>query len=108
MFQSYVTDGPSRAQWQAGSRAFEEVSSLVSQYPKLNDVDLARLINSYRALSALDAALIISDERLAPKLDGFVNDHRSKIRTPFWQYAILVAIAVIGTAFIAGAALLAP
>ena len=108
MFHSKVTDAATRPQWQSGSRAAEDVASLISRYPNLSEYDLARLINSYRALSALDAALIISDENLGPKLDGFFKDHRSKIRTPFRQYAILVAIGVFGTAIIAGATLMAP
>ena len=58
----------------------------------------------YRDLSALDMALMLSDEKLAPNLDRFSADHRSKIRTPFRQYAALVAYAVAGVAAIVWAA----
>ena len=73
-----------------------EATDLVSRYPNLSEIELARLINLYRSLSALDAALMISDEELGPKLDRFRDDQRSRIRTPFRQYAVLVWIAIAG------------
>jgi hypothetical protein len=39
---------------------------------------------------------MLSDEGLSSKLDAFSRDHASRIRTPFRQYAVLVAIAVAG------------
>jgi hypothetical protein len=75
-----------------------EAAALVGRYPNLSEVELARLINLYRHFTALDLALMISDETLGPKLDRFFADHRSKIRTPFRQYATLVGTAVAGIA----------
>jgi hypothetical protein len=49
-------------------------------------------------------ALMLSDEKLAPKLDQFSAEHRSKVRTPFHHYALLLAYAVIGVAVVAWAA----
>ena len=89
------------------SVAFQQFSALIDRYPDLREVELARLINLYRELSALDVALLISDERFSPKLDGFFADHRSKIRTPFRQYAVLVAIAAVGFLIIAWAVAIA-
>ena len=86
-------------------RPLEEARELISRYPNLSETDLARLINLYRELSALDMALILSDEKLAPNLDRFSADHRSKIRTPFRQYAALVGYAVVGVAAVAWAAM---
>jgi hypothetical protein len=85
-------------------RPLEEVRELIGRYPNLSETDLARLINAYRQLSALDMALMLSDEKLAPNLDRFSADHRSKIRTPFRQYAALVGYAVAGVAAVAWAA----
>ena len=82
----------------------DEVRELMGRYPNLNEIELARLINLYRDLSSLDMALMLSDERLAPQLDRFSADNRSKIRTPFRQYAALVAYAVVGVAVVAWAA----
>lgn len=82
----------------------QQFSELLERYPNLSEIELARLINLYREeLSALDAALMISDENFGPKLDRFFDDNRSKIRTPFRQYAILIAIPVVGIAVIAWA-----
>jgi hypothetical protein len=82
----------------------DEARELISRYPNLSETELARLINLYRELSARDMALMLSDERLAPSLDRFSTDHRSRIRTPFRQYAALVGYALIGVAALAWAA----
>ena len=69
---------------------------LIERYPRVTEPQLEALIATFRRLSALDVALILSDEDLAPKLDAFRRDHASRIRTPFRQYAVLFAIAVLG------------
>jgi hypothetical protein len=84
--------------------AREQVTDLVARYPNLDEIELARLINSYRDLSAMDFALMISDEALAPKMDRFATDHRSKIRTPFRHYAALVAYAILAVMAVGWAA----
>ena len=77
-----------------------QVAELIDRYPNLSEIELATLINLYSQLSALDAALMISDEQLGRKLDRFYADHRAKLKIPFRQYAVLVAIAVGGLAVI--------
>lgn len=84
-------------------RASDEVRDLIERYPNLSEIELVRLINLYRELSSLNMALMLSDENLAPKLDGFSREHRSKIRTPFHQYAALLGYALIGIAVFAWA-----
>ena len=81
-------------------RLIDEARGLIGRYPNLSEVELARLINLYRELSALDLALMLSDEELASSFDQFSADHRSKIRTPFRQYAALVACAGVGVAVV--------
>jgi hypothetical protein len=76
----------------------QHFAGLVGRYPNLSEVELARMINLYRELSALDLALMIADESLGPKVDRFFTDHRSKLRTPFRQYAVLAAIGILGLA----------
>ena len=89
------------------SRPVDEARELISRYPNLSEIELARLINLYRELSALDMALMLSDETLAPRLDRFSGDHRSRIRAPFRQYAALVGYAVVGLAVAAWAVVFA-
>ena len=85
-------------------RPVDEARELISRYPDLSETALARLINLYRGLSALDVALMLSDEKLASRMDRFSADNRSRIRTPFRQYAALVAYAFVGVAVITWAA----
>ena len=96
MFQSFEAN--SRQSAQQGSPAAapaNQVRELVSRYPNLSETELARLINLYRNLSALDTALMLSDEGLAPRLDRFSKEHRSKVRPAFRQYAGLLAYALL-------------
>lgn len=97
MFQDFSGAASARGRAQPpGSPSLEQAAELIGRYPKLSEIELARLINLYRQLSALDVALMIADEQLAPRLERFVGEHRSELRTPFRQYAVLVAIAVLG------------
>lgn len=80
--------------------AFQQAADLVDRYPDLGDIELARLVDLYRELSALEVALLMSDSDLASRLNQFMQDHRAKIRTPFREYAALLAIAVMGVALV--------
>ena len=82
----------------------EEAGGLIKRYPNLSETELARLINLYREFSALDMALALSDEELAPGLDRFSAEHRSKIRPPFRHYAALLLYAVLTVIGLAWAA----
>lgn len=82
----------------------DEAAGLIRRYPNLSETELARLINLYREFSALDTALTLSDHELAPNLDRFSADHRSKIRTPFRQYAALILYLVLTIIALAWAA----
>lgn len=84
-------------------RPLDEARALIARYPKVSEIELARLINLYRQLSALDMALMLSDEKLAPSLDRFSADHRSRIRPRFRDYAALAGYAVLGLVALAWA-----
>ena len=101
MFQDLSAKAAARGQViPSGASAAQQMADLVDRYPNLSEVELARLINLYGQVSALDLALMISDEKLAPRLDRFFKDHRSKVRTPFRQYAALVVTAAVGAAIL--------
>ena len=100
MFEHAGAKALSRVESQPRTCRSVDIADLLARYPHLNDEDIGRAIESYRGLSALEVALIISDEKLGPKLTRFRNDHRSALRTPFREYAVLVAIALAGFAVI--------
>lgn len=105
MFQQFGANAlPAESPQAERERRREEACDLLSRYPNLGETELARLINLYRGFSALDMALVISNEEIAPKLDLFSADHRSKVRTPFRQYAALVVYAVVTVAALGWAA----
>ena len=81
----------------------EQVRSLLARYPNVSETELARLISLYRGFSALDTALLLSEEALAPRLDRFMVDHRSKVRPAFRQYAGLLLYTVLTIAMLAWA-----
>ena len=101
MFQEFGAKALTIDQQPAAPTPREEAAALIRRYPNLSETELARLINLYRGFSALDMALILSDEQLTPNLDRFSRDHRSKIRTPFRQYAALVGYAIIAVVALA-------
>ena len=95
MFHDPGTQALSANSAQPVGAPHEEARLLLARYPGLSEIELARLINLYRGFSALDTALLLSDEGLAPKLDRFTAEHRSKVRLPMRQYAgLLVYIAL--------------
>jgi hypothetical protein len=105
MFQSFNPGAlPFEETRRHAPRPLDEARELIGRYPNLSEIELTRLINLYRGLSALDMALMLSDERVAPSLDRFSADHRSKIRTPVRQYAALLVYAVVGLGVLAWAA----
>lgn len=104
MFQSFSAKSlPFEQSPAPAPRPVEEARALIRRYPNLSETELARLINLYRQLSALEMALMLSDEKLAPSLDRFSTEHRSRIRTPIRHYAALVGYALVGIGAIAWA-----
>jgi len=95
MFQDFSPKALARDQAEQQAAA-QQAAELIARYPDLSAIELASAVKSYRQLSALDMALMISDEALAPKLDRFYKDNWRKLRTPFRQYAVLLAIMVAG------------
>jgi len=103
MFQSFNSKALAFSEAPALPPAIE-ARGLLGRYPNLSEVELARLINLYREMPTVEMALMLSDELLAPKMDRFSADHRSRIRPPFHHYAALVAyglLAIIGVAWAA-------
>ena len=85
----------------------QRASELLERYPDLSEHELDLLIDVYRNLSALDVALLLSDDDHGPKLTRFRAENRKRVKTPFGQYAILVAIAYAGLAVVIWAMMVA-
>ena len=97
MFQDFSQAASARApERMGGSLALDQASELVARYPKLDQGEVDRLASLYRELSALDVALLMADQQLAPRLERFVDEHSSKVRTPLRDYALLLAIVASG------------
>jgi hypothetical protein len=105
MFQYVGESALRRGEAQAAGTPLDQARELVARYPNLSEIELARLIDLYRHFSALDMALLLSDEKIAPRLDCFSSENRSKIRPPFRQYAGLMAYAFLTLSVVAWAIL---
>jgi len=90
------------------STPLEDARELIARYPNLSEGQLARLINLYPELTALDTALMLSDEQLAPRLDRFSADHRSRIRPPLSHYSALLIYAGLTIAVLVWAIFASP
>ena len=82
--------GTSRSRPRTGMAA--EVEALVMRYPHLSEEEMDRLVEIYPQLAMLDVALMTSDEAVAPKLDHFVRDNKSRLRTPLSHILWLAAL----------------
>ena len=98
---------PFRPSAQPPPSPMDEASALIKRYPNVSEIELARLINVYKELSALEMALMISDEDLALRMDRFSSDHRENLRIPFYQYAVLVVLGIVGIVALAWGAAIA-
>ena len=76
------------------SEAHLRFAKLLHLYPEIGEPELDELAARFRKLPALDMALFMSDEQFAPLLNRFRQENRSKTRTPFSQYAVLVWMGV--------------
>lgn len=108
MFRNFTSTVPTVDHAQSPTPIpLDEARELIGRYPDLSGAETDRLISLYRAFSALEMALVLSDKVLAPRLDRFAADFRSKIRPPFRHYAALLLYAVLGVASLAWAAAVA-
>lgn len=74
------------------------IEALLTRYPDLSKAEADELVALYQAALPVERALLQSDHKLAGLLDRFRREHHRSLRTPFRQYASLVAIAVLGVA----------
>lgn len=75
---------------QASRSDRERVSDLVSRYPRVTDDEAMEIIAFMRTGRHLDIGLLTSDDEIRPKLDAFMEDHKSEFRVKWWESAAVI------------------
>lgn len=70
------------------------ISDLLSRYPRLSSAESGEVITFLRTARHLDVGLLTSDEKLRPKLDAFMEEHRAHFRVT-WTEAVRVIATMI-------------
>jgi hypothetical protein len=74
----------------------QRVSQLVSRYPALTEEEVREIVTFLRTGRHLDVGLLTADESIGPKLDAFMQDHKSDFRIKWWEGAAVTGgIAVL-------------
>jgi hypothetical protein len=70
----------------------EHVADLIARYPKTSAEDSKLILDFLRTGRHLDVGLLTADEKLKPKLDAFMHDHKAHFRLKAGE-----GLAVVGT-----------
>ena len=68
----------------------EQVADLLSRYPQVSDQEAHQILNFLRTGRHLDVGLLTSNDRLRPKLDAFVEDHKAHFRVKWTEGAAVL------------------
>jgi hypothetical protein len=85
----------------------ERASELLSRYPRISKEETAEILRFIRTGRHLDIGLLSSDDRLRPKFDSFVNDHKADLRANWREGAPVIGgiLVVLITAWLIWATL---
>ncbi|MFL6776251.1 MAG: hypothetical protein ACJ8FN_07620 [Sphingomicrobium sp.] len=72
----------------------EEVADLLSRYPRVSDNEAGQILAFLRRGRHLDVGLLTSNDRLRPKLDAFMHDHKSHFRLK-WSEGVAVSAGIV-------------
>jgi hypothetical protein len=72
----------------------ERVSGLLSRYPKLSEQEVREILHFLRTGRHLDVGLLTSDEAIRPKLDAFMEEHKSHFRLGFGEGTLVTGAIV--------------
>ena len=78
----------------------ERVAGLLKRYPDVSDQDRREIIRFMKEARHLEIGLLTANERLQPKLDAFMNDHRRHFQIDLFD--IVRMLAVLAAAFMVG------
>lgn len=69
----------------------ERIAKLLQRYPKIGEDEVTEVISFLRKGPHLDVGMLTGDERLKPKLDAFMADHRRHFTLRAGEVAAVVA-----------------
>jgi hypothetical protein len=69
----------------------ERVSDLLSRYPRVSSEEAGEILTFLRTGRHLDVGLLTSNVALKPKLDAFMEDHKSHFRVKWGEGTLVVA-----------------
>ena len=67
----------------------ERIADLVSRYPGVTDAEAKEILTFMRTGRHLEVGLLTSDDRLRPRLDAFMEDHKAQLQVRWWEAAAL-------------------
>src|SRR6185312_328702 len=84
----------------------ERASELLARYPRVSEEEAGEIVRFIRTGRHLDIGLLSSDERLRPKLDCFIKDHKADLTVNWREGAAVVGgvLALLITAWLIWAA----
>jgi len=69
----------------------EEVSDLLSRYPRISDAETKSILKFLRKGRHLDVGILTADEALKPQLDHFTADHAKDLNVGIGEASAVVA-----------------
>jgi hypothetical protein len=73
----------------------ERITDLLDRYPRVSEEEVLEILTFLRTARHLDVGLLTNNDRIRPKLDGFMEDHKSHFRVKFGEGAAVIG-AIIG------------
>jgi len=67
----------------------ERIAELVSRYPGISEGEAREIVSFIRTGRHVDVGMLTMNERIRPKLDAFMEDHKSDFRVKWWETALV-------------------
>jgi hypothetical protein len=80
-----------REEVRALRRTRQQVAGLLHRYPRVSDAEAKRILAFLRTGPHTDIGTLAADEKLKPKFERFIDDHRSDLRLGFGEAATVLA-----------------
>jgi hypothetical protein len=67
----------------------DRIAQLVSRYPGISEDEAREIVTFIRTGRHLDVGMLTMNEHIRPKLDAFMQDHKSDFRVKWWETALV-------------------